>query len=110
MGEQADTAPETAHHAQHTHHQDTTLHTNTAIDKKIMFVASLCTRLWLTPSFTSHVSHKGSGPDWLLSPRPHVKRVSRGGGVVVVVMVVVSESALCVYVQLHIRVQRSKAY
>ena len=24
----------------------------------------------------------GSGPDWLLSPRSHVKRVSRGGGVV----------------------------
>ena len=42
---------------------------------------------WLTPSFTSHVPHKGQ--DWLLSPRAHDKRVNHHGGVVIVVVVVV---------------------
>ena len=50
--------------------------------QEIMFVASVCTKLWQTPSFTMP---KSRDPDWLLSPRSHVKRVCRGEGVVVVV-------------------------
>ena len=39
------------------------------------------------------MSPKSSGHYWLLSPRPHIKKVSRGGVVVVVVVVRSVESA-----------------
>ena len=69
-----------------------------ALDKELCSSHRSFQCLWLAPSFTSQAPPQGSGPDWPLSSRLHVKRVCR---VVVVVLVLVLVSCcvlLCLVV------------
>ena len=69
MGELADTAPETAHHTQHTNHGDTTLHTNTALHRY---------NVRRSPLYIALADSQLQVVTWLATepPRIHVKRVS----------------------------------
>ena len=57
--------------------------------QRIMLVASLCTKLWLPPSFTSHVPHKGQDMTGYRAPAPTTRGTRQPPRSVVVVVVVV---------------------